>query len=407
MTDGRCGGPRAPSQVVSAERAVFTSLRTPTGEGYRIVAASGRIGADEKRQITRCAPSHGSMCDSSPGATALASFVLDGGQRCLFLSKNGEVEHTARGGHRVCTHVLLIDPAGYRQFNCDPFSVAAVALPEVGGEPEPSAARRLEPLALRVPLDAYGRYAGPARESGAPPVAAPARDDSERLIALLAAILSEHAAVESSGATRSPAGAATPAPRGTGPSLIVLKAPTPRDALGWVLAATPAAVREHLSLSYGLRFTPARRFNLVLTDAKPNELERMARDRDVSVIRWEATAAPADGPFEPWLHFVRRGWKSGRGDDVARVAAELSEGCTPQVLEQTVRLVEDTDRARTADAPRLRELVRHHLTDGPPAGVPERLLAEFRRVSDARQAALAKPEHESSPEGASTVGGRD
>ena len=85
MTAGLRSGRSAGDGVVQVERAVFTSMRSPMGEGYRIVAASNGICADERREILRCAPSHGSLCDSSPGATGLASFGLDNGRRCIFL----------------------------------------------------------------------------------------------------------------------------------------------------------------------------------------------------------------------------------------------------------------------------------------------------------------------------------
>jgi hypothetical protein len=356
MMTGLGTGRSVPARLLEVERAVFTSLRSPTGEGYRIIATSAGIRADEKREITRRAPSHGSLCDPSPGATGLASFALDGGRQCVFLCRNSEVEQTARGGCRIRTDVLVMDPEVYWQFHCDPLEVEAATLSKVGREPAETVPARLKPVTLQ-PAD--GRLAGPSRSAETWPINA----NLGRVAQVLSAVLGER-------------------------RTLVVGAAMPREVLRWSLRATPAALRARLSLSVGLRFSLTRRFDLILADATPGEIERVLHDGAADVIRWGSPATPPSGPFEPWLRFVGQRWESGRAAEVAHLSAELTEDCSARALAQIARLCQDLERAQTADPALLRDLTRRHLRDAATSSVQRRLLAEFRRVVEVRRATL-------------------
>ncbi len=367
--------------MVRIERALFTSIRSPMGAGYRIVAASPGISPSEKRAIIRGAPAHGSLCDPSPGETALAGFVLDSARRCIFLSSNRGTEHTARGGCRVHTHVLIMDPQAFRRFHCDPFEVEAAALPQLGDTQEAAPSPRIEPLALRWSSDGPASSGSGVRSavSVAEADARPTQDDCARLDLVLAVVLEKLAR-----------GASGDAPAGlsAGRSLLLVGSPRPRQILRWVLDATPAAMRERLSLSCGLRFSPTRRFEFVLTHASSNELGRIARDRELDVLHWDSLPAPARRPFDGWLRFVRQAWESGRAGEVARLSAELTADCTSIVLEQIARISEDLERVRVADPPLLRELMHAYQDVAPATAVQKRLLDEFRVVARQRQIAF-------------------
>lgn len=383
------GAPDARSGTLRIERAIFTSIRSPMGEGYRIVAASKGISSDEKRAITRCAPSHGSLCDPAGGATALASFVLDSGRRCVFLSANRGTEHTARGGCCVYTHVLVVDPEAFRRFHCDPFELEAAALPQLGNEQDTAPPPRLEPLTLRSGAEPAGLSGagGRSQQLVTPADRAFAADDYERIDGVLRAFLEQLAI--------GPSGHAAAGPR-AGRSLLVVGAPRPQRVLGRVLAATPAALRERLSLSYGLRFSPARRFRLVLTDASSNERDRIERDRELDVIAWDSPPPSESGPFDRWLRFVRQRWEAGRAGEVACLSAELTDGWSPALLGQIARLTTDIERARTADEPLLRELVRAHQDDDSATSAQRRLLKELRHLIQERRAVLEQQRQEAS-----------
>ncbi len=360
MDGGAAVTASARARVMHAEQAVFTSIRSPMGEGYRIVAASRGISPDEKREIVPCAPSHGSLCDSSASATGLASFALSSGRRCIFLSRNGGAEHTGRGGCRVLTWVLVMEPEVFRRFRCDPFRVEAVALRETGGKLPETSPARMEPISLPAEND---RWAAQSDQVGI----LPPKDDLEHVTHLLSAMLAQR-------------------------RTLVVGAPAPRAILRVVLGATPAARRQWLSVSYGLKFSPARRYEFILADASPSEIERIVRDHEIDVVRWESLSPPASSPFRTWLRFVRQRWEAGRIGEVDRLSAELTEDCSPMLLERIANLCEDIERVPAADRSLLRELTRRHLDATPTADVQRRLLSEFRTATEARLVALEQAE---------------
>ena len=55
------------ARTVCCDQAIFTSVRTPMGEGYRIIAASKGLTAEERKALTKLSPSHDSLCKSDAG----------------------------------------------------------------------------------------------------------------------------------------------------------------------------------------------------------------------------------------------------------------------------------------------------------------------------------------------------
>ena len=82
------------NETIRCDQAVFTSIRSPMGQGYRVVAASGEIRPDEKAEITARSPSHASLCESDTEPIGLSSYRLASGRRC--------VGHPLRGGAHRC-----------------------------------------------------------------------------------------------------------------------------------------------------------------------------------------------------------------------------------------------------------------------------------------------------------------
>ncbi len=354
---------KAPSTKTGlVEQAIFTSIRSPMGQGYRIVAASAGISGDEKKEIVQSAPSHGNLCDPSPTAVGLASFALRSGRRCIFLSSNAGVEPTARGGYRIFTHVLVMEPARFRTFECDPLNVEAAARGGISCDLPPSPPTRLSPLLL---TDATGRQ--PAS------TAAPQAADAEPAVHVLSTVLQ-------------------------GRRLLAVGAPAPQKVLRWVLGATPIAVRERLSLSYGLKFSPSRGFQLVLTDADHRETQRIARDHNIDFFCWETPPTPASSAFDAWLRFVRQHWESGRHADLDRLSTQLTEENSAQALEQIATLSTDIERVKQADALLLDRLIQRYSRITLVSETHARLLGDFRKTAELRKQVLMSTEQESDPE---------
>jgi hypothetical protein len=357
--------PSANTDVV--EQAIFTSIRSPLGQGYRIVAASSGISGDEKKEIIQCAPSHGSLCDPSPTAVGLASFELRSGRHCIFLSRNAGLEPTARGGYRIHTHVLVMEPAVFRAFQCDPLNVEAAARAAISLDAPPTPPTRLDPFPL---AGATGRPVSRQPSTTPPPRAA----DADRVVHMLSAVLG-------------------------GRRLLVVGVPAPQRALRWLLGATPTAARQHLSVSHGLKFSPSRGFQLVFAEADDRETQSIARDHDVALLHWEASPAAASSPFDAWLRCVRRHWESDRHNQLNRLSAQLTQEDSAQALGQVATLCADIERAKEADASLLDELMRRYAEITPASPGQERLLRELQEAVRMRREMLRPAEEEGSSDG--------
>lgn len=343
-----------PAGTIAIEQAIFTSIPSPMGNGYRIVAASPGITTQEKQAIIRRAPSHGSLLDSSPTAVGFASYRLDSGRCCLLLSRNAGLEHTARGGQRVHTHVLVLDEALFRRFQCDPLVVETEVRAEVGQDSPRNPPARLN--AISLPVESLHSELVVTH----PPTAV----DVDGVISLLSAALNER-------------------------RLLVLGVSEPREILRWMLDATPVAVRARLSMSYGLKFSPARKFQLIFTGAERGEAARLAGDQDIDVLNWDSPTPPADSAFDAWLSFVRRGWELGRVGELSHLVTQLTQECSAEELELVATLCMDIDQLVQADPPLVEELIQKYSQTTPTTPIHKRLLDEFRETAETRRAASA------------------
>ena len=100
--------------TLTCDQAIFTSVRTPMGEGYHIIGASRQLRADEKQAITRNSPSHEGLCPvvdaagaDTPEVVGASFYSLPSGRLCVALSCLAGAEHTGRGGQRVYTHSVV------------------------------------------------------------------------------------------------------------------------------------------------------------------------------------------------------------------------------------------------------------------------------------------------------------
>ncbi len=110
---------------VTVDQCVFTSVRSPMGEGYRIIAKTSGIKPEEAAELPQRAPSHGGLCEKDEHATGMLAFQLASGRYAIGFARHAGREHTARGGLRAHTHFVVIDETDYSAFNFDPWAVAA------------------------------------------------------------------------------------------------------------------------------------------------------------------------------------------------------------------------------------------------------------------------------------------
>lgn len=275
---------------VDCDQAIFTSLRSPTGEGYRIVAASPGVSANERREITQRSPSHDSLCGAAPDTQALSAYPLASGRHAIALSQYAGREQSARGGQRVYTHVAVLEAADFRRFDCHPLPVCA-ALATAAIDPQLAPPSRLGTLALPVEL----------------PVAQDPGDLVEAVICLVDIILS-------------------------GSRVVVVNAPRPFEMLRATFEALPLVVRRGLATSAGIKYSPSARMQLVVADLEEGEVLRLTRGQAVEVLDPRAPKARTGSPFAGWLELVGRMWAAGRHEELRGLTRELDQSASAHDL---------------------------------------------------------------------------
>jgi len=288
---------------VSCERAVFTSLPSATGEGYRLVAASAGLRSEERAEIIRRSPSHDSLCSRAPQAAAIAMYTLESGRVCISLARYAGAEHTMRGGGRVWTDILVCEPASFLRMASHPdsFCRAAATLPPLG--------KGSDGVVPAVTVEMW-------------------RDDDARsskswdgaTLAGLASLLHERA----------------PAVAAAGKSSAM--------ALVWALHMLPAAARRGMSCSGGLRFSRMRQIECTVVDEMDHDTLRATRGHGITCYSAADVRRHVSSPLRPWLQLVARWWDEGRAGEIVRVAAAMGGSITPAEVAEIAALCEAVDR---------------------------------------------------------------
>ncbi len=336
----------AASQVV-CDQAIFTSIRTPTGQGYRIVASSPGVRADEKADITARSPSHGGLYENEPEPVGLLSCRLSSGRFCVGYVCHAGVEHTGRGGQRVYTHMALLDQAGYRSFGSNPVAVHSA----IG-----SLIRQTGPLLKPPPhLQPLALLPGPCDLT--PP-------ESAEWICAPAAMLLEHRC------------------------LVLTGTREPLTLLNWTMLSLPRSLRESVNVSINLRFSPSRGMHLVLLQGGDPQLSRQLAGQQIPA--WACNAAPPaiPHPFQAWFRLLGRWWREGRLEDIARLTSETCTDSTAEALGRVADICEDADRLNVADPDALNEITRRYALAEGRSPAEQTLIRQLRSRTEQLQASL-------------------
>lgn len=344
--------------TVACDQVIFTSIRTPTGQGYRIVAASPGVRADEKAEITTRSPSHGSLCENAPDPVGLLTYQLASGRRCVGYVCHAGVEHTGRGGQRVYTHMVLLDRAAYRRFDSNPVRLHA-SLGEIirTGGPMLKPPPHLEPLNLSGP--------GTSTLVHQPPAPTP------EAIGWIGAIV---------------AGGLL------GKRTLLTGEKNPTAIVEWVLMSLPRALREELNASAEVRFSPSRGMHLVLLQAAEPQLTRQLAGQDIGAYAASTPPPPLPAPIEPWCRLLQRWWMEGRFAEIVRLTTETCADAPPETLGRLAAVCEDIDAlAAVADAETLDRLSDRYPHGCGRPGAEQDLVARFHRRAEDIRSKLAQP----------------
>jgi hypothetical protein len=332
-------------KTITCDQAVFTSIRTPTGQGYRIVAATPAVRADEKAEIINHSPSHNGLYDRGTDSVGLITYGLSSGRRCVGFVCFAGTEQSGRGGQRVYTHMALLDKAAYRSFRSDPVAVHAAIGEHVRAsgpmlKPPPS----IGPLTLTLP-DVPSLSVPQARDWMGP----------------AAADLIE------------------------GRRLVLTEEQSPIAFLQLVLMSLPRNLREQVNASADVRFSPSRGMHLVMLGNADPQLARQVAGQDlrVSAVKTAPPALPVH--LKAWFGLIDRWYGEGRFADIVQLTSETCPDATADSLERIAAICEDMESLSSGNLEVIEAISRKHSGGGRTPAEQALLAALEERVQHRRE----------------------
>lgn len=312
------------------DQAIFTSVRTPMGEGYRIIASSKGIKPNEKQAITRSSPSHDSLCadeSQSESAYAIACYALPTKRICLAYSCFAGAEHTGRGGQRVYTLNLVFNEEDFANIRYNPFHLARTLMAAGCTVPQLKPPKILPELQLSVATEV---------DPAAMPSTMGLLDPSclEHILQKVIALKKKNLIVNTNH--------------------------------GWVesaealLLGVPGPMRSKVSFCAGLKFSVGRPHLLqLLYDENAVAKKRMSAQQNVYIdCQYELSEEIAESA---WSSFVRRHWQC---DDLAGLSRRTSrpfKKSTPDYCEYLGTMYNNVVSLLDCDTMRILETVSTHL----------------------------------------------
>jgi len=296
---------------VTCDQAVFTSIRSPMGEGYRIVAAGRGLKPEEKQAIIRCSPSHEALCASQEGeaseddAAGVAFYALPSGRLCIAFTCFAGAEHTGRGGKRVFTHNVIFAEADFTKCGYNPFAVLRAM--KSAGLTRPQLSPDLVLPQMELAVDA----------NFVPPL-------DRRLRSILSTFRRR----------------------------FVLRCLMERKAVavelpeGWtewteaLVLGIPGPLRSMISFGAGLRFSMGRGHLLQVFHDENRSVARRAPAQGICFVDSETSG---DAPNSAWFSFVDRHWLQGDMQGMMRRASRPFVDCSLEACEQIGRLYNSAD----------------------------------------------------------------
>ncbi|UCD30425.1 MAG: hypothetical protein JSV03_08150, partial [Planctomycetota bacterium] len=301
------------------DQVIFTSLRSSTSQGYRIVAASPSVRHDEKDEITRRSPSHESLFSCEGDPCGLLVYELSSGRYCIAYSCHAGREQSSRGGQRVYTHMVLLNREDYQHFDYDPVRIHAL-LSSLFTQQGPllKAPRRLEPLSL--PLNGFETL----------PMGLSAR--TEWIWAVANGLLENQ-------------------------KIMLVGATEPLPLLQWALLSLPLCLRRRIDISVGIKFSSNRQTQLILLPVDKDIKPRVVAERNIKLWRADSELPCFAGLFETWFKLLQRWWNQNRLAEIIHLTSKVCADAPLDALPRIAAICEDLDRVKTADADLLEKLV--------------------------------------------------
>jgi len=365
------------------DQAIFTSVRSPMGEGYRIVAASRGLKAEEKQHITRYSPSHEALWPGSGWAElegrplAVSFYALPTGRLCVACSCYAGAEHTGRGGQRVYTISVVFDADELAAWGFNPFEI--VRAMSAAGLLTP----QLKPQAL---LDEVRLFAVERAFQGGNEQGRDVRGETAPT-GVLERLLDNR-------------------------STVLNTASDPLPTAEWILAGVPGPLRASMPFSAGVRFSVGRthRWQVVfdekhacrdklrgkqieyvdaLADRAPTSRSKVAafmKHAPPTVDIAQARPQPTASPSSAWLAMVERCWSAKELSTLLTRTSKAYQDTSPPARERVGRLYRDVDSVASLPPAAILDLVEANLANDR-SGVEGEIVDELVNIS---QQALSK-----------------
>jgi len=246
---------------IQVDQAIFTSLPSLMGEGYRLVAASPGLKPDEKTEIIRCSPSHNSLCSESFDSKAFAVYLLSSGRVVIASSRLAGREHTARGGERIYTHLVVLNHDEYKLFAFNPLQI----LQAIDQTPNLKPEARLNRFSISLPENF---------ESGNS--CEPDETMMNHLCLIVSSLLK-------------------------GQRLIVSNSSNTFALLKCLLNGLSLSLREKITFSFGLNYSPSRNFQIIFLEQDDPQTRRLVRGQNIEWLNLQDSENRVKCPILRWL----------------------------------------------------------------------------------------------------------
>ncbi len=331
-----------PAITYKCEQAIFTSIRTPMGEGYRIIAASCGLRPEEKQAITRCSPSHGGLCDRDAepvgplgGVHGIAFYPLPTGRTCVALSCPAGAEHTGRGGQRVYTHCAVIESDDWPKLGYNPFNVLRAMTAAELTRPQLKPPNVVPELTLAVEVTPETIQHAAVDTLPAAPYRAYILQELLEQRHLIVNVDSDWPAVAEA-----------------------------------FLLGIPGPLRSMISFGAGLRFSPSRTHNLDLLRGDDTSIRQKVAGKSVEYLCLGAEP-PVQTQPSAWLTFVDRHWNKGDLVGLSRRTSRAIDDTGPGGREQLAAMYNTIDGITEKETSKLIAAVSVYLCQGPRSPNPE------------------------------------
>ncbi|MEX2187352.1 MAG: hypothetical protein WD875_11175 [Pirellulales bacterium] len=340
------------------DQAIFTSARTPRGDGYQLVARSEGVTDDEAHQLTAWGPSHDSLFDQGPSAVSYNAWMLPSGRACVSRTMSAGAEFSKRGGLRVYTQFLLASSDVVERFAGNPFAILKAALadghltvlervpPEL---PQFTLAGRAS-LVNRTAVDRLRSRLGPAG-----------------LAAAIQVVL-------------------------TGDTVALAGGLSPYLVYSAIINCLPPECRTEFSFTTGVRFSVRRKLRLFVAPSDATERRQVLRASRCTLLDTTDAALAAVRIDHGWAALLRSALAAERPLDLTALYSQPRPGLTPEKLDQLGNeLAVDLANGKLSRACPLRATDYHRITDSvrDPSGLRVTLspeaLNEWRATRDTQR----------------------